>query len=337
MPQRVDPSRLSPYSSCVRNTPVTWPRAELSGGVPSTGRRFALLMGGNELALSRGELLLGRSRSCQVIVEDMLVSRHHARLLVSKVALFVEDLGSTNGVIVNEVPISGPTPLHDGDRIIVGTQELVVRAVDDGIETLEPPSPRVSQPTPKAQPSVQLAAVVTRQQPTQPEVPAQVTVPMVRAPEPSVYPSEGGATTQRTEKADGLLTMARMADRMIAMGRHDAAARLLGDHLKGVLAKAKQGRVVPRDVLDTVGVYGLKLSEVTHDATWANLAIELHSMARRPLPERAVGILELLLLRLPELDRQLLLRFKAALRDAADNLSREEWTLVERILKMPTR
>lgn len=273
-----------------------------------------------------------------MIVEDMLVSRHHARLLVSKVALFVEDLGSTNGVIVNEVPISGPTPLHDGDRIIVGTQELVVRSVDDGIETLEPPSPRVSQPTPKAQPSVQLAVVPNRHQPTQPEVPAQVTVPMVRAPEPSVHPgSDATDPTQRTEKADGLLTMARMADRMIAMGRHDAAARLLGDHLKGVLAKAKEGRVVPRDVLDTVGVYGLKLSEVTHDATWANLAMELHVMARRPLPERAVGTLELLLGRLPELDRQLLLRFKAALRDAADNLSREEWALVERILKMPIR
>ena len=122
----------------MRNTPVTWPRAELGGGASAARRRFALQMGGSEIALSRGELLLGRSRSCQVIVDDMLVSRHHARLLVSHAALFVEDLGSTNGVIVNEAPIAGPTPLTDGDRIIVGTQEMVVRAVDDGVETLAP-------------------------------------------------------------------------------------------------------------------------------------------------------------------------------------------------------
>lgn len=323
----------------MRNTPVTWPRAELNGGVPTTGRRFALLMGGTEVGLSRGELLLGRSRSCQVIVDDMLVSRHHARLLVSKVALFVEDLGSTNGVIVNEVPISGPTPLDDGDRVIVGTQELIVRAVDDGVETLEPPSPRSRQATPRAQPSVQLAAVAQQRIPTQPEIPApQQTVPMLRAKDTLSHPGvEGADNTQRTEKADGLSTMARMADRMIAMGRHDAAARLLGDHLKGVLAKAKEGRAVPRDVLDTVGVYGLKLTEVTHDATWANLAVELHLMARRPLPEKSVASLESVVARVSGIDKQLLLRFKAVLRDAADNLSRDEWALVERILKLPTR
>ena len=320
----------------MRNTPVTWPRAELGGGVPTTGRRFALLMGGSEIALSRGELLMGRSRSCQVIVDDMLVSRHHARLLVSRVALFVEDLGSTNGVIVNEVPIVGPTPLHDGDRIIVGTQELLVRAVDDGVPTIEPPSPRATQPTPKAQASVQIPAA--HHLPTRPEVPAQRTVPMVSARGPAAHPGLDAAdNTQHTEKADGLLTMARMADRMITMGRHDAAARLLGDHLTGVLTKAKEGRAVPRDVLDTVGVYGLKLTEVTHDPTWANVAIELHHLVQRPLPEKAIAALELVVPRLEGLDRQLLLRYKAALRDAADNLSRDEWALVERILKIPTR
>lgn len=312
----------------MRNTPVTWPRAELGGGASTARRRFALQMGGSEIALSRGELLLGRSRSCQVIVDDMLVSRHHARLLVSHAALFVEDLGSTNGVIVNEAPIAGPTPLSDGDRIIVGTQEMVVRAVDDGVETLAPPSPRSTQTTPKAQPSIQLAAI----KPTAPEIPA------VRTTLSAAHPGlEGADTTQRTEKADGLLTMARMADRMITMGRHDAAARLLGDHLKGLLARAREGRTVPRDVLDTVGVYGLKLTEVTRDPTWTNIAVELHLIARRPLPEKAVIALEGLLPKIEGIDRPMILALKAALRDAADNLARDEWALVERILRIQTR
>lgn len=312
----------------MRNTPVTWPRAELSGSASTVRRRFALRMGGNEIALSRGELLMGRSRSCQVIVDDMLVSRHHARLLVSHNALFVEDLGSTNGVIVNEAPIAGPTPLADGDRVIVGTQEMVIRAVDDGVETLPPPSPRATQTTPKAQPSVQLAAI----KPTSPEI------PVLRATVSAAHPGlEGADTTQRTEKADGLATMARMADRMITMGRHDAAARLLGDHLKGLLTKARQGRPVPRDALETAGLYGLKLTEVTRDATWANIAVELHLIARRPLPEKAVAQLELLLPKVEGVDRQLILALKAALRDAADGLARDEWALVERILRLQIR
>ncbi len=315
----------------MRNTPVTWPRAELNGGVSTVKRRFALLIGGTEVALSRGELLMGRSRSCQVIVDDMLVSRHHARLLVSQAALFVEDLGSTNGVMVNEAHIAGPTPLGDGDRIIVGTQEMVVRAVDDGTDTVAPASPRSAQATPAAQASVQIRAVSPAPS-TQPEMPA------LAPAQPSGHPGlEGAETTQRTEKADGLLTMARMADRMITMGRHDAAVRLLGDHLQGLLARAREGRVVPRDVLETVGIYGLKLSEVSRDPVWANLALEIHMLSRRPLPEKAVATLELLISRLPGIDKQMLLRLKAALRDAADSLARDEWATVERILRIQTR
>lgn len=316
----------------MRNTPVTWPRAELNGGVPSTGRRFALMMNGEEIALSRGELLLGRSRSCQVVVDDMLVSRHHARLLVSKTALFVEDLGSTNGVIVNEMPISGPTPLSDGDRLIVGTQELAVRAADDVEETLDRPVQRQRQETPKAQPPVQIQALA-RVQPTRPEMPATKTSP---EGQPSSHPGMDGADT-RTEKADGLLTMARMADRMMALGRHDAAARLLGDHLKGVLARAKEGRAIPRDVLDTVGAYGIKLTLATRDPTWANIAVELHAIARRPFTAKALATLHEALAKTPGIDRAMLLRLKAALRDDQDRFTPEERAAAERCLGMPVR
>jgi hypothetical protein len=147
---------------------------------------------------------------------------------------------------------------------------------------------------------------------------------------------EVGELTQRTERGDVLLTMARMADRMISMGRHEAAARLLADHLRAAVAKARDGAEIPTVVRETVGIYGLKLTEVTQDPTWANLAVELHVLLRVPPPERAVGALEQAVARFP-LDRPLLLRLKAALRDAAEGLSREDLALTERILKIPTR
>ena len=36
----------------------------------------------------------------------------------------IEDLGSTNGTYLNESPLSGPQPLHDGDRIRIGDSEF---------------------------------------------------------------------------------------------------------------------------------------------------------------------------------------------------------------------
>ena len=123
---------------------------------------------------------------------------------------------------------------------------------------------------------------------------------------------------------------------MIALGRHDAASRLLGRSSENSAGQAKAGRSVPPDVLETVGIYGARLSEATQDATWVNIALELHQHCRRPLPERAIGTLEQLL-KLPSLDRPLLLRYKAVLRDIEPALDRKDQALVLRISKIPTR
>jgi len=290
-----------------------------------------LLVGDVEIPLSRGEVLLGRSRSCQIVLDDVLVSRHHARLLVSRSALFIEDLGSSNGVVVNEARALGPTPVDDGSRIIVGTQELVVRATDEDArdeDSAEESGPRAQRKTPEALPRVSISSVPPKRSTLSP-------------PDKSAKGTHPGAdameTTQNTAKQDGLLTMARLADRMISMGRHDAAARLVGDHLIGVLEGAKADRAVPPDVLELVGIYGTKLSEVTHVGQWTNVAIELYTLCRRPLPERAIASLEVVVARVPSVDRSLLLRYKAVIRDAAPDYEREQQALIERIIAIPTR
>jgi pSer/pThr/pTyr-binding forkhead associated (FHA) protein len=38
--------------------------------------------------------------------------------------LVIEDLGSTNGTYLNEEPLTGPQPLHAGDRIRIGDSEF---------------------------------------------------------------------------------------------------------------------------------------------------------------------------------------------------------------------
>ena len=45
-------------------------------------------------------------------------------MLVQSGRLFLKDLGSTNGTLVNGVPIQGLYPVDDGDRILLGKTEL---------------------------------------------------------------------------------------------------------------------------------------------------------------------------------------------------------------------
>lgn len=64
---------------------------------------------------------IGRAAGAQFIVDAPLVSRVHCRLtLSSSGALQVEDLGSTNGTIVNDRLIAAATPLSQGDTLRVG-------------------------------------------------------------------------------------------------------------------------------------------------------------------------------------------------------------------------
>jgi hypothetical protein len=66
---------------------------------------------------------LGRG-NVEIRLEDPFASSHHARITREGPVVVIEDLGSTNGTYLNESPLSGPQPLHDGDRIRIGDSEF---------------------------------------------------------------------------------------------------------------------------------------------------------------------------------------------------------------------
>jgi hypothetical protein len=78
-----------------------------------------------EFDLPKGETIIGRSADCHVTIEDPLVSRQHAKIHIDGELATFEDLGSRNGVRVNGVNVKKHVQLRDGDRIRIGTQELV--------------------------------------------------------------------------------------------------------------------------------------------------------------------------------------------------------------------
>jgi hypothetical protein len=72
--------------------------------------------------LSEG-VTLGRG-NVEIHLEDPFASSHHARITREGRVIVIEDLGSTNGTYLNDAPLSGPAPLHDGDVIRIGDSEF---------------------------------------------------------------------------------------------------------------------------------------------------------------------------------------------------------------------
>jgi predicted component of type VI protein secretion system len=86
--------------------------------------RALLVMEGKRLVVGASGATLGRSRSCDVVVDDANVSRQHAEVRPRGGGWFVADLGSTNGVSVNGTRIEQAHALRPGDRIELGTTVL---------------------------------------------------------------------------------------------------------------------------------------------------------------------------------------------------------------------
>ncbi len=72
------------------------------------------------------ELTLGRAAGCQVPIDDSYASQVHARVFQRDGTWYVEDLGSTNGTLVNGRRVTRQA-LADGDVIRIGHSVLVYR------------------------------------------------------------------------------------------------------------------------------------------------------------------------------------------------------------------
>jgi hypothetical protein len=66
---------------------------------------------------------LGRG-DVEIRLDDPFASAQHARISREGHVVVIEDLGSTNGTYLNEEPLTGPQPLHPGDRIRIGDCEF---------------------------------------------------------------------------------------------------------------------------------------------------------------------------------------------------------------------
>jgi hypothetical protein len=118
LPQEEASGRTMIYSTAGR---VAEPLEERARSRQQTA---LLLMGGRRLVVGPGGATMGRSRQCDVTVDDPNVSRQHAEVRPRGGSWVLSDLGSTNGSRLNGHRVEGSEVLKPGDEIELGTTVL---------------------------------------------------------------------------------------------------------------------------------------------------------------------------------------------------------------------
>ena len=103
------------------------PAAPAAAAAPSGPAARLLLQGSDEAWTLDGErAVIGRISGSEIEIQDPGASRRHAEIRRDGQDYLVVDLGSTNGTLLNDSPVSEST-LEDGDRITIGRTVLEFR------------------------------------------------------------------------------------------------------------------------------------------------------------------------------------------------------------------
>jgi pSer/pThr/pTyr-binding forkhead associated (FHA) protein len=195
-----------------------------------------------------------------VVLGSPLTSRHHARIVVSDGGVTIEDLGSRNGVFLNQKPVKGKMLLRLGDLVMVGDTTLEL------VET-EPPDAT----------EFRRRATQANQRLGAPEAYRPRAFSISEEPDPSAA----------TRRVDAFRLLGGVVDKMLAMGRGDEAERTLSAHLRAVLRNAAQG-TVDAELTQIAAIYGAKLAASLSKPEWADYAIELYESQRKAMPVAVV-------------------------------------------------
>lgn len=272
--------------------------------------RFRLRYLNHDLELSEGEFAVGRNASCQLSLDDPLVSRRHALLLVGPDMVTVEDLGSRNGVVVNGEKIQGRVLLRAGDRIQIGSQEMILVAAGAGASPASARSPLRATLT--NLPGSEGALPPTEGRPTS----ANHTV----EPDPSMV-----------RRVDAFKVLGAVAEKAFAMGKAHEAERLLAGPLGDVLEAARSGKAVTEGLMEMAARFSSRLATATGKGAWADYVVELYATQRALIPAAVIDELYNAFRRVTAIDLVLLRDYVGFLRDQMPNLGPAERFLVQRI------
>jgi len=271
---------------------------------PTAAKRFWLEHGARTIELRVGTLVVGRSSACQIALDDALVSRRHAQLVVAADGVTVQDFGSVNGVYLNGKRLAGPERLKEGDQVQVGTQVLVLRSAADAARAR-----------------------------TGPRVSAETLRGIEVAPGSSGRPLTSMMTeSEATFSAHTLDLLGGVAEKVLALGRGEEAEKVLSMTLTNLLSDVRaRGGSAPPHVFEKAVNYAVKLADVTGKGRWIDYAIDLYAALKRPLPSEVVDQFYSVLRKIDAVSLQGLRAYVADLRAAQQSFGPAERFVLQRL------
>ncbi len=230
--------------------------------------KYRLRYQSTDLELSKGDFVIGRSSSCNLSVDDGLVSRKHALIHTTEERVTLEDLGSRNGVLLNGEKIKGLVQLKHGDRITIGSQEMTLVESGKGLKASRETSmlTRCRQCNELLNPNDQFCKACG----------AQVVSSKATLPGATLDVKLGQLSPdEETRQASGFTLLTGIADKALALGRFSEAERILGSHLDRMLAKATSGQKVSVEQARKGTTYALKLAHGLESAKWVDWVFQI--------------------------------------------------------------
>ncbi|MCB9661501.1 MAG: FHA domain-containing protein [Polyangiales bacterium] len=236
--------------------------------------RFRLKFLLQEFDLVGPEVLMGRSPECHVTLEDPLVSRQHARILIGGDTAQIMDLGSRNGTRINGQLIEGAALLHDGDRVRLGTQELLFYMVDR--------APREAKTTGFM---TMCRACKTPFPDTAKECPHCGT--------PAIAEDEtfSGFAVEPSRSWTYQL-LGEVVERALEAGRTEEAARMFRRVAREIELRIEQGDLLEPRQIDTVATYAATLAQSDPATDWFAWLLDLHVNHNAAISDSLVELLQ---------------------------------------------
>jgi pSer/pThr/pTyr-binding forkhead associated (FHA) protein len=129
-PAKVRPAKVRPARATKPAKPAKPARAARGPASAARPTKVAVVDGplaGTSIPLSSLPVTIGRADDSTIVINDDYVSQRHARLVPNGAAWLLEDLGSTNGTLLDGAKLTVTTEVHVGSQIKIGHAVLELR------------------------------------------------------------------------------------------------------------------------------------------------------------------------------------------------------------------
>jgi hypothetical protein len=284
--------------------------------------RFSLRYQAIDVSLAGRDIVAGRAADCDLVLDDTLVSRRHAVFRHRDEAVEVEDLGSRNGVLVNDKRIDGRARLEHGDRVQIGSQVLTVK---DGERARSLPGTA----------ELSRCGACGQFVPADDELCRNCGAPLgIGMRTSGVPPTAAGVASLRPHGSFAVL--AQVAEKAMGMGRFEEAERVLGAPLTQLLGSIQSRSETPpkdnsRDFLATAARYAVRLAEARGTSPWLDYAFDLFNAARQLMPAELIDELYRVTVLVHYTNPRPVRGYLATLKETASDLGPSERFLVQRL------